>query len=73
MYIVKTADTTQECESYAEAEAVVNDLVFQYGVPDVSIMDDKGMLYVPKLTLEPMPQQKWLNGICCDKYLYAQV
>jgi len=72
MYTVRTAETEECYDSFAETESVVNKLLFQYGVTDVTVTDNYGMTYLPKVTLEAEVLPKWFNGIPCNDYCYAQ-
>lgn len=54
LYHVSTADTTEVCNSFTEAQAVAHRLVFQYGDPDVNIVDDDGVPYDMHVELEPL-------------------
>lgn len=64
LYHVSTAETTETYDSFAEAQEVANRLVFQYGEPDVNIVDDDGVPYDMHIELEPhITGSKWCSGI----------
>ena len=60
MFYIKTPETTDECESMTEVEAKVNSLVFQYGEPDVTVTDDRGLPYGMRIELQ-LPKRIYMN------------
>lgn len=53
MYIVRATEASEQCDSFAEAEAKANDMIFKLGDPDVVVTDDNGMIYEPMAVLQP--------------------